>query len=264
MAAAGQKVGRALDLPTGQFAIQLVEAVDAIDRVHGDGTLPYLSVKLQAPANPRSDGEYHWEGPIRAWIAVRPGCHHTGTVLLHEGGQFLDHLGLGSDMGLSSELGDLALEPWRQAVKASRANRALSETVATGKAKLVLASGKEIPFPGPVDFAKYLLEPGEVWARCYAQFVAIRSGSLALVAGIDAGCERRSGKRFARANGTTMTSSRSRRRLNASSGGRDGSPNRRANGATKAGGLRRARPPHHGPDGGRRGRGRVYRLHRAW
>lgn len=190
------RVGAALELPIGRFGRELAEAVAAIDQVHADGALPRLPVRVQTPINPAADGESHWDGPTNSWIAVRPGTRHPGATLLHEVGHFLDHLGQGDRRGLSSELGDPVFAAWRMAVETTRSYRALASIVATGRAKLIAASGREVAAPGPADFATYLLLPDELWARSYAQFVATRDGSPTLVAGIDAGRGRRPGRLY--------------------------------------------------------------------
>jgi hypothetical protein len=162
-------IGRALDIPVGPVNDDLRRAVDAIDRMHGAGLLPRIPMsfagKLGAPGrffyNPVT-GE-----PIRIFIdldAPRP-----TLVALHEIGHFLDVAAFGSGSQFGSLVNPLMTD-WLTEITASSAYLKLSEQQAST----------------PSDQLFIRLQVEELWARSYAQYIAIRYGELPLLHALDA------------------------------------------------------------------------------
>lgn len=98
---AGIPIGRALDIPAGIAYDDLREVVAAIDRVHGDGNLPRIPVRLTRGV--ADFGRFRFDPdtgqPIS--ISINPVQPHRELALLHEIGHFLDwqSLGDGRDFG---------------------------------------------------------------------------------------------------------------------------------------------------------------------
>jgi hypothetical protein len=176
----GITIARALQILPGIVNDDLRDTVAAIDRVHGDGELPaipltFVSHVFDALGRPvdgilaaEMDGQ---DNVLPRSIRIRLDAPHRGFVTLHEIGHFLDAAGL-SGAGYSSETHAL-LSPWRGEVSRSQAVRDLMR----------LTRGSN---PATADRALALVEPTELWARAYAQFVARRSGNAALRSSLSA------------------------------------------------------------------------------
>lgn len=151
----GTPVSRALTLPRGVAGAQVRAAMALIDRLHGDGVLPHLPVKMSTA---KGYFGYYRDGDR---IAVSSRGDHHGLTFAHEVGHFLDHRGWGGP-GWSSATQDAA-QAWRDAIAASPS----------------IVGLKAMPGGG---LRNYYLRTHEAWARSYAQWVAVRSGDPALIA----------------------------------------------------------------------------------
>jgi hypothetical protein len=154
----GRPVSSALLLPSGVLPrdLELRALLATIDAVHGDGELPLLPVRWGIPRT----GEValytvadDLNQPVWLTVDSRRGRWHAGMV--HEIGHFLDHQGIGPPVDFASR-GDRLLGAWRTAVRRSRAVRSLRR------------------FP---ESDSYFGRPEELWARCYLQWIALRSGN---------------------------------------------------------------------------------------
>lgn len=153
----------ALKLPSGRSAVEveLRQAMAAIDSVHGDGNLPPIPVDL-AVSKPKHLGEYAHIWDKAVGIGINPKNskdQHWGFTFAHEVGHFLDHKGWGGS-GFSSAT-EAAAKAWLDAVRASPEVQRLAEL------------HRERP---RIDYYKYALKKNELWARSYAQWIAVRSG----------------------------------------------------------------------------------------
>ena len=164
----GIPISRAILLPPGTFGEVLRLALEAIDQVHGDGTLTEIYIDI----DPMLDEEsmYHWIKPVGIpWnIALRPGTHHPRLNLVHEVGHFLDHQAIGMP-GTFASANHAAFERWRETVQTTDAVARLRAVAAQSRNRRA------------IDYADYLLGVEEMWARSYAQFVTIRSGQSELM-----------------------------------------------------------------------------------
>ena len=124
---AGVPVSRALDLAQGIANDELRAAVQAINRVHGDGVLPSIPIMLSSNIDdPRAAGAdaifaYDDDGSgvvVPFAILVKAAAPNRQFVLVHEIGHFLDLSGLPGD-GFSS-IRSPDLRDWRRAVRRSR------------------------------------------------------------------------------------------------------------------------------------------------
>jgi hypothetical protein len=170
----GIPLGRSLLLPRSPLLTEFGDALRAIERVHGDGALPPIPV-LPVPTLGSVRGRFRFgpAGPIS--IAINPLVDHVELAVVHEVGHFLDLEGFGQP-GAFSSLSDAELQPWRVAVRATHRYQELAEVIAEAIAAM----------PERTDVIREPLLVEELWARWYAQYVALRSGNRSLLDAIEA------------------------------------------------------------------------------
>ena len=171
--AIGTPVGDALE-PVKSMAQKEVDTVarvmGLIQQVHGDGILPKINV--DHVLDPDSLGEYkrHKQTLKPDSIAFRADGPWPDLTVAHETGHFLDHAGAPGTRPfwqLQTEhdtTQDLAA--WW---KAANDSKALGRIQA-----LKVRTQKEL------KSKKYYLQPCEVWARSYAQYIAEESGDAVM------------------------------------------------------------------------------------
>jgi hypothetical protein len=157
----GRAVSSALILPPGSLPRdhELRAVLKAIDSVHGDGELAAIPVRWGIPAN-AAVAEYTATADLAEAVSLtidsRRARWMIGTV--HEIGHFLDHRGIDDPTALASRQSP-QLADWRVAVNSTSGYRSLVDRPAA---------------------LEYLGQPEELWARSYAQWVALRSGDETL------------------------------------------------------------------------------------
>jgi hypothetical protein len=184
---AGRSIGRALDLPAGPLHDDLRETIAAIDRVHGVFDLPRIPVRYSFALTEL--GRFLFDpatgDPIS--ILVRSNQAHPRFSLLHEIGHFLDlaALGVGNQFGTRV---NSALEDWSRAVAGSSAFQVLRDVGRRGSADMFDpdANPRRVPITQRErDFIDEWLQPEELWARSYAQFIATHVGLPVFIAGLE-------------------------------------------------------------------------------
>ena len=161
-------------LEAHDYAAVVSRALGAIDRLHSDGRLPVIPV-VRSNSTKRLGG-YHFRvnGPA-VRISLSAGGAYKEMTLVHEIGHFLDHHGLPGD-GFSSGRAD-ALEGWRRAVLSSPEIRGIQDRLMEVRAARDVPRSRKVAYG---NYLNYLLDPAEMWARSYAQWVAVRSGDPVL------------------------------------------------------------------------------------
>lgn len=132
----------------------LTAALTAIDQVHGDGVLP--SIPLKASASKAFHGVFRHNSRGAVDIAISRATVHPRLTLAHEVGHFLDLSAIGGAGGFESEKATGLLAKFIEAAMASAGVKAIQEMEHGG-------------------MRSYLLRRREIWARAYAQWVAVRS-----------------------------------------------------------------------------------------
>jgi hypothetical protein len=154
----------------GPLRDQVETALREIDRVHDDGDLPQIDV---VASTKRALGYFSTRGSPGNKTAHHIGIRSTGPwpafSSLHEVGHLLDLEAIGSKGVLASSTGDSLLAPVLDAARTSDAIKRLERLLGNA----VVGSAEWTHY-------KYLLQPPEIWARAYAQFVAARSGNSTL------------------------------------------------------------------------------------
>lgn len=140
--------------------------------MHGDGVLPTIPVNYTT--SKKKLGTYwHMKVSHNAHsIDVSRAGSHPELTIIHEVGHFLDHQAIGKKKFASEDTKHTAFDEWRAAIAASRAHGELQALLSNP-----LASQKH---------TNYMLEGRELWARSYAQYIAVRSQSPVLLKQLDA------------------------------------------------------------------------------
>ncbi|MFC6592398.1 hypothetical protein ACFP81_10605 [Deinococcus lacus] len=144
---------------------QARKAVEVIAALHGDGPLP--SLRVEAVINSYGDdaaAAFLWDpkGKRVFSIEVYPDEGYEAVDVAHEIGHLLDAFGIG-EPGVYASVAHPKLEQWRQAVRSTQLHKQLTA--------LNLSEDQDV-----TEHTRYLLQPHELFARSYAQFIAIVSG----------------------------------------------------------------------------------------
>lgn len=183
-APSGAKVSAALTIGTPRAASYKTSktVLDAIDQVHGDGSLTVIPVKY-GDMRTRYGHFKYTAGRSRSATEIKISLldnDHVTNTLAHEIGHFLDFSRFAVNGQLTS---DEALAGWRAAVTNSHMYQRLTELSVQG-GRITLTTG-DIKFVDS-QYVRYLLRYDELWARSYAQYVATRSKSPRMLADLDA------------------------------------------------------------------------------
>lgn len=135
-----------------------------IDKVHSDGELVPLPVKLSA-----ASARYGQYVPGQNINISKGGDHHALTFT-HEVGHWLDNKALADPPGGG---GSMAYQSTRAAV----GRGSTPEWDAWWTAVKNTEAVKGLNAQKGSSYQRYTMQPLEIWARSYAQYVAVRSGS---------------------------------------------------------------------------------------
>jgi hypothetical protein len=166
----GVPLGPASMISAGIVNDDLRKAVAIVGRIHGDGELPAIPMRIAPlgghsvePRGRRGELVVDEGTGLPVTILVEAGYRHRVFAAIHEIGHFLDLCGTGQS-GLFASSSEPMLDEWRRLIVGSRSVRQLLEL------------GRSLPEPSDRRFIAYLLEPIEAWARSYTQYVVRRSG----------------------------------------------------------------------------------------
>jgi SPP1 gp7 family putative phage head morphogenesis protein len=166
-------VSNALILPKSGFVKEVAEVVLVeIDKVHGDGILPKIPI-VAMPENAKKNRLGYYRRNAESGKAIEIGLSKNSNrkelTLAHEIGHFISHqaIGVPKRYDFDNEL----FVPWLDAVLKSDSIRYLNEN-------------KDYLTSLGINVDYYLLHH-EIWARCYAQYVAVKSGNEKLQSQLD-------------------------------------------------------------------------------
>lgn len=146
-------------------------AEDAMINVHGRGTLP--SIPLVKNNRIKSDGEFRYHGISGKVVGIHINITHKNPELaiLHEYGHYIDlkaFSGVGGDFATS--LRNPILDNWFDTINKSKSVVALHKEFSRASASNEIRK-----------YIKYLLNPKELFARSYSQYIASKSGDKTLL-----------------------------------------------------------------------------------
>jgi hypothetical protein len=175
----GIPISRSVQIPAGRAFDPVRRALEVIDSVHGDGVLPPLPVirtrgRVQV-------GAYEWNeytGEVLRLSFSSAGTHPELSVV-HEIGHFLDHRGFGrrGDLGSAIE----AVPDLLRAIGTTEAFARLGALRMRRRVRVRTPTREEFETVNQ-RLVTYLLDPRELFARAYAQFITSASGDETLVA----------------------------------------------------------------------------------
>jgi hypothetical protein len=177
----GNSVSAALDTTGHPIQRRLDAALRLIDWVHGTGaiTLPRIPVKQETqPQKHNSTFARTNRVPSKPlFISVYDKGPCPELSLVHETGHFLERFGIpGHNDGNRPYATDRLLA----AVQASCAYAELGQLQGVLSVQRPVASGTMQTYPVDQTRVGYLLQESELWARSYAQYVALRTGDQTL------------------------------------------------------------------------------------
>jgi len=177
-------VGSALLVELGPYSSALMDAVAAIDAVHTDGVLPSLAVKRETL---NAHGMFIYNTRMEAVaIKIHYSTSHPELTLAHEIGHLLDLKGIDTPNQFASETSSI-LDKWRDAVISSEAITKLGNIHKSpdGIFTETLPTGNAVEYLVDRNYADYLLDNKEVWARSYSQYIALKSGNNIMLSQLD-------------------------------------------------------------------------------
>lgn len=177
-----------LDVQTPNLPEQAHRGIEILDRVL---TLPnpadrihsspkHVAVKLLND-NAAEEGKFTARVRRTDWkllspmIRIRRRTTRPAAVFVHEFGHYLDAIFPFSTQGSAAAAGASEMAGWMRAIKRTAAYRRLKDL--ESGAMLRTFSGERTPDPAFVD---YLLDPSELFARAFSQWLLMRAGRLDL------------------------------------------------------------------------------------
>ena len=158
--------------PETWYTQRLQIALSAIDQVHGDGFWQPVRIDVT------NEGE-NWIAGFkadtnRAWLFLHSDQSATSLDLVHELGHGLEGYGF-ANLGIRPSAFASEFESWRRAVANSEAFKTLV-LMRTLKTRVLKVLGLAYERFINQDDLAYFLEWNELFARSYAQFIALTSG----------------------------------------------------------------------------------------
>lgn len=173
----GTPVAAALDVRAkGKLGDDVRAALDTIGTVHGDGKLPTIPVRELKSGT--AEGVFaRRPGNVPLEIGVHGKGTRPRTTLAHEVGHFLDRAAIpGTDRrGDRDWEHDPLLSAWYHAVRNTDGFKRLKE-LEKDPHVLATVGNKQVRYKVSPAYVEYTLKPTELWARAYAQYIALRSG----------------------------------------------------------------------------------------
>ncbi|HEY0007319.1 MAG TPA: hypothetical protein VGB55_01230 [Tepidisphaeraceae bacterium] len=156
----------------GKLADALKSATKAVDKLHGiEPASASIPVKLNSSTTYNGLFSYKRYSGAPVGIQISTNATAPRMTLLHEIGHWMDL----TQFGKADQYGTTINEnfaKFRAAVKETRAVKTLQAL--SDNPLVALKNGRSVRVPKP--YVDYLLQTHEVWARAYAQYIAIESG----------------------------------------------------------------------------------------
>jgi hypothetical protein len=149
-----------------------------IDRVHGGGQQGPVDLVLRPLTRTTDVAGYN---PSSRVLVLSPQRKQEELDVIHEIGHMLDHQAIGNFLEMASVNGHPNLATWRVATENSQAVTRLRSLLASGTTMMRTRKGLRLVDVDP-GYVQYLMRPEELFARSYAQFVAVSSGDVRLLA----------------------------------------------------------------------------------
>ena len=177
-------VGAMINAPDNAFGERMRGNAATIDSVHAAPGLP--PVEVRRLTNKDSHGEYKVNEFTNApeHIGVNDKSKFPDLAFIHETGHYIDNQLL-SRWSARNPPQSGVLNRFMEVASESKAMKQLFETRMKDTVPYVAKSGKVYQYEVDQYYLRYLTGPDEVFARAYAQWVTLRSGSPILRAQLE-------------------------------------------------------------------------------
>ncbi len=170
----GQAVGSHIDFPSDLDRRLLGQAVRTVDQVHGDGRLQRLDLGL-GPLDVGTDGIY---ANLLRRITINPDGLYPRITTFHEIGHLIDARAFEgrTGTGVPPATRNLSLlHDWRTATLQSQRYGFYRSVANEIRARSAIGGATVNELEKLAFINDYLSKPEELWARSYAQYVAIHA-----------------------------------------------------------------------------------------
>lgn len=173
-------------LPEGRVGTEVNAALDSIGRVHATAPVPE-PIPVRQMGSRTEPGRYrHYPNGAPFEIEISSVGRNQAFTFTHETGHFLDHQAIGTPRRFAST--DAAtrnegpLVKWWQTVQQTPEYQRLVEMRQSPSqfAYDAIVKDERVRMRPDARYVRYLLEPEEVWARSYAQYVTNKTGTPAM------------------------------------------------------------------------------------
>ena len=153
-------------------------AINAIDSVHGDGVLKNIPIDLYN-LHDGANGEFYADKGIPIHIQIKKSGNTPELTFAHEMGHYLDYQAIGKQGVFDSALSNGVTKELINAISKTDTILGIKKALNDG---YLTNNGKEIILSKTlINHLKYLLDPREMFARAYAQFISVKSGNASLM-----------------------------------------------------------------------------------
>lgn len=171
----GQPVSQAFTVQEVKSMLESKRTLEIIDSVHGDGVLPNIPMKAFRSTTEWGSYRSFKNSGVAYDIRINSAGTHKRLTTAHEIGHFLDQQAIGQPGRHASTIPGSPLSGVMQAIQNSQAFQKLQ---ALQRDRFFDA---ERTVRVDVKFTAYLLNPKELWARAYAQYIAVQSQDVKML-----------------------------------------------------------------------------------
>jgi hypothetical protein len=170
---AGKKVSSQLTTIEKKIADIIKNAMNAIDSVHGDGVLD--NIPLKAMGRSAANGSFYHGLGKAVKIEIKKSAPSPELTFAHEMGHYLDFQALGAKGSFETEVSNSSAKALINKLNETARIKEIQKTLKDG---ILVKDGKQYPISAAIKkHLLYMLEPKEMFARSYAQFIAVKSGN---------------------------------------------------------------------------------------
>ncbi|NJK44807.1 MAG: hypothetical protein HC933_11445 [Pleurocapsa sp. SU_196_0] len=181
----GRSLAATITVPGLPVFAPATRALGSVTRVHGDGALPALTVTENRVKKGVAAYVYDKRTGRALGIDVDPKKPWDALDIAHEIGHHLHQQVLSSHADYMDNNVSADLAPWYAAVRATPTFQRL-ERLRDDDFTMIRRGGRIVPVPNTSGEARIMLRVREVWARSYAQYIAISSGDSAMLDSVGA------------------------------------------------------------------------------
>jgi hypothetical protein len=181
----GRSLAATITVPELPVFAPAARALGNVTRVHGDGALPAITISQDRVKKGVAAYVYDERTGRALGINVDPKKPWDELDIAHEIGHHLHQQVLSSHADYMGNEVSADLQAWHAAVRATPTFQRL-ERLRDDDFAMIRRGGRIVPVPNTASEARILLRVRELWARSYAQYIAISSGDSAMLDSVGA------------------------------------------------------------------------------